>query len=231
MYTLLLRLSAPLQSWGSGSMYDDRETDHMPTKSGVIGMLAAALGRRRDEALDDLTKLGFGVRIDQQGVKLTDLQITDMGKKLNLNLSHRAYLSDAIFLVGLSSQDIDLLKKLEEALEHPRYSVFLGRRSCPPTLPLVLGIRDKELYHSLLEEDWLVPEWRRKRLFRYSDDLHLRIVMDSTHKDAVKKDIPLSFSPFKREYGYRYQKEMPGKIVKKKPDPLFMEHDPMSELR
>ena len=44
LYTLLLRLGAPLQSWGSESMYDRRETDMMPTKSGVIGMLAAALG-------------------------------------------------------------------------------------------------------------------------------------------------------------------------------------------
>lgn len=61
MYTLLLRLSAPLQSWGSGSMYDSRDTDYMPTKSGVLGMLAAALGRKRDESLEDLQKLKFEI--------------------------------------------------------------------------------------------------------------------------------------------------------------------------
>ena len=54
LYTLLLRLSAPLQSWGSGSVYDNRETDDMPTKSGVTGILAAALGRKRGESLEDL---------------------------------------------------------------------------------------------------------------------------------------------------------------------------------
>ena len=70
LYTLLLRLSAPLQSWGSGSFYDRRETDYMPTKSGIIGMLAAALGRKRNESLDDLAELNFGVRIDLPGTKL-----------------------------------------------------------------------------------------------------------------------------------------------------------------
>ena len=95
LYTWLLRLSAPLQSWGSESVYDNRETDYMPTKSGVIGMIAAALGRKRDAMLDDLANLRFGVRIDCQGVRLHDFQITQMGEKLNANLSNRVYLSDA----------------------------------------------------------------------------------------------------------------------------------------
>ena len=111
LYTLLLRLSAPLQSWGSESMFDTRETDYMPTKSGIIGMCAAALGRKRDEPLEDLACLEFGVRADCQGTKLNDFQITQMGGKLNSNLSYRAYLSDAIFLAGLSSENEMFLKK------------------------------------------------------------------------------------------------------------------------
>ena len=231
LYTLLLRLSAPLQSWGSESLYDNRETDSLPTKSGVIGMLAAALGIKRDGNLDNLRKLKFGVRVDLPGIKLNDFQITQMGKKLNSNLSNRMYLSDAIFLAGLESEDIEFLKKIENALKHPEYAVFLGRRSCPPTQPLVLGIRNTEIYQSLLDEKWLVPAWRQKSLFRYSDNLHLRIIMDDIQKGAIKKDIPLSFSPLRREYGYRYLTEMPGKIVTKKPVPILTEHDPMSELR
>lgn len=231
MYTLLLRLSAPLQSWGSESMYDNRETDSMPTKSGVIGMLAAALGRKRNEDLDDLRKLKFGVRVDLPGTKLNDFHITQMGGKLNSNLSNRAYLSDAIFLAGVESGDIEFLKKIENALNHPVYSVFLGRRSCPPTQPLVLGIRNAEIYEALLEEDWLVPEWRQKSLFRYSDTLHLRIVIDSIQGGSIKKDIPLSFSPFRREYGYRYLTEKSGKFVTREAFLVSTEHDPMSELR
>lgn len=220
-----------MQSWGSESMYDNRETDSMPTKSGVIGIIAAALGMKRNENLEELQSLGFGVRIDLQGIKLNDFQITEMGEKLNSNLSNRAYLSDAIFLVGLESANREFLKKIEDALKHPKYSVFLGRRSCPPTQPLVLGIRNSELYPSLLDENWLVPEWRQESLFRYTDNLYLRIIMDSIQGSSVKKDVPLSFSPFKREYGYRYVKEMPGKVVTKESFSVSTEHDPMSELR
>lgn len=231
LYTLLLRLSAPLQSWGSESVYDNRETDYMPTKSGVIGMLAAALGRKRDDPLEDLAKLEFGVRVDQQGTRLNDFQITQMGEKLNANLSNKVYLSDAIFLVGLSCEDVGFLKELENALKHPRFAVFLGRRSCPPTQPLVLGIRDNGLYPSLLEEEWLVPAWRRKSLFHFSDKLHLRIVTDDVQGETIKKDVPVSFSPFRREYRYRYVREMPGKIVAKRQCLVSTEHDPMVELR
>lgn len=50
MATLLLRLAAPLQSWGADSKFETRKTNREPTKSGVIGLLAAALGLRRDDA-------------------------------------------------------------------------------------------------------------------------------------------------------------------------------------
>ena len=231
LYTLLLRLSAPLQSWGSESVYDNRETDYMPTKSGVIGMAAAALGRKRGDPLDDLADLRFGVRVDHQGVRLDDFHITQMGEKLNANLSNRVYLGDAIFLVGLSCGNREFINGLENALTHPKFSVFLGRRSCPPTQPLVLGIRNRDLYQALLEEEWLVPDWRRGAQFRFLDELHLRIVVDDTQGGAIKKDVPRSFSPFKREYGYRYLREMPRKIVAKGECTVSTEHDPMMELR
>ena len=63
--TLLLRLAAPMQSWGVASKYTTRDTAMGPSKSGVIGLLAAALGRGRDESIEDLAGLKFGVRADQ----------------------------------------------------------------------------------------------------------------------------------------------------------------------
>ena len=64
MATLLLRLAAPLQSWGADSKFETRKTNREPTKSGVIGLLAAALGLRRDDAagLARLNGLHFAVR-------------------------------------------------------------------------------------------------------------------------------------------------------------------------
>ena len=74
MATLLLRLAAPLQSWGSDSKFETRKTDREPTKSGVVGLLAAALGLRRDdtEGLARLNGLRFAVRADQEGSLLVD---------------------------------------------------------------------------------------------------------------------------------------------------------------
>lgn len=224
MSTLLLRLAGPLQSWGSDSKFDERKTDYAPTKSGVIGMLAAALGRSREDSVDDLTKLKFGVRVDHQGELITDLQITDM-LKYNLNLSHRQYLSDAIFLAGFESDDVDFLTDISTVLQAPAFPLFLGRRSCPPTMPLVLGIREKDLYHALLDEPWLLPDWRQRRIHY---DIKLRILMDADKKTpAIKRDVPVSYSMARREYGYRYLIEMPSKVIHKK---LEYEHDPMKDL-
>lgn len=67
MGTLLLKLAGPLQAWGVESKFDERRTLNFPTKSGVIGMVAAALGRSREESVEDLSKLKFGVRVDREG--------------------------------------------------------------------------------------------------------------------------------------------------------------------
>lgn len=74
MTVLLLKLAGPLQSWGSGSRFTERGTQHEPTKSGVVGLLAAALGRRRTDPVDDLAALDFAVRIDQPGLLESDFQ-------------------------------------------------------------------------------------------------------------------------------------------------------------
>lgn len=220
-----------MQSWGSASLFDTRETDYAPTKSGVIGMLAAALGRKRDASLEDLTSIKYGVRIDRQGERVTDFQITDMGEKLNSNLSYRTYLCDAIFLVGLESDDRDKLEELEHALKNPVYALFLGRRSCPPGLPLVLGIREKELYDALCQEDWLMPEWRRRLEFGFGDKIRLRILVEDEKSGTLVKDKPVSFSPYKREYTYRQVAERTPKTIDKNQTLYSTEQDPMEELR
>lgn len=147
MSTLLLRLAAPLQAWGINSKFDIRKTEREPSKSGVIGLLAAALGRRRDESLDDLAALTFGVRSDKEGELLKDFHMVRKDKKTSY-VTTRYYLADAIFLVGLESQDENFLKTLDQALQAPVFPLFLGRRSCPPTLPLSLGIQTNGFAYS-----------------------------------------------------------------------------------
>ena len=75
-YTLFLRLESPLQAWGDNSKFVIRRTMEAPTKSGVIGMLCAALAVNRSEAsqewLPRLSALSMGVRIDAPGVRWWD---------------------------------------------------------------------------------------------------------------------------------------------------------------
>ena len=74
MSVLLLRLAGPLQSWGTSSRFVRRNTDRVPSKSGIIGLLAAAQGRRRIDPIEDPLHLRIGVRVDQPGHLERDFQ-------------------------------------------------------------------------------------------------------------------------------------------------------------
>lgn len=161
-YTLLLRLAGPLQAWGVSSRFSIRETLNEPTKSGVIGLLCAALGWDRDAAtcpiagrerpLTELAALPFGVRVVRPGVLRRDYhtaqQVLRAKAKLKPGkpvaggdlqetvLSERYYLSDAYFLVGFESDDEKLLLALDEALASPHWPLALGRKAFIPSLPV-----------------------------------------------------------------------------------------------
>ena len=215
MSTLLLRLAAPLQAWGADSKFDIRLTEKEPTKSGVVGLLAAALGIRRDdtEALKALSCLRFGVRVDREGRLLHDFHTAHSVK--SAYVTHRYYLSDAVFLCGLESQDTALLHRLAEALTHPAFPLFLGRRSCPPTLPLALGIREKSLDEALKEEPALTD----------NTDVMRVMIESSDAADALVRDVPVSFSPYRREFRFRRQHE---ELLDRKSGQT--EHDAFAEL-
>ena len=86
MSTLLLRLKGPMQSWGVSSKFDTRTTERAPSKSAIIGMLACALGRRRNESIDDLNALRFGVRIDDEGKLMRDYHTAKSAKSAYASL-------------------------------------------------------------------------------------------------------------------------------------------------
>lgn len=198
MPTLLLRIAGPLQSWGTDSKMDVRTTSREPSKSGIVGLVASALGRSREDSVDDITALKFGVRIDQEGTLLRDFQTV---KAKNSYVTYRHYLQDAIFLVGLEGPE-DFIRTIADAIHHPYYPLFLGRRSCPPTGQIVLGIKDCSLLEALSEEEWLASIWYRKKQFK---TLHLEIVVDSDTSDDLMmvNDRPISFSQDRRMFGCR----------------------------
>lgn len=242
MATLMLRLAAPIQSWGDESKYNIRHTWREPSKSGVIGMICSAMGIRRDS--EDIVKLAkslrMGIRIDQPGTTMVDFQTAlaplysadgtaRHGKDGSLlmdkapDVTYRHYLCDACFLVGLESTDCNLLQNVAQALQHPVFPLFLGRRSCPPTGPIVLGIREESLVESLKNEEWQASEWYRRKTA--AGKLH--IICEASCADEVaiiRHDLPVSFSPIHRQFAFR---SLAKEVITEKGK---IEHDPMGEL-
>lgn len=224
MSTILLRLSAPWQSWGTSSRFPERKTEKAPSKSAVIGMIAAGMGIRRGEDISFLSHLNFGVRVDQMGDIERDYHIAtqwnrDTGRKdSDAMISNRYYLSDYVFIVGLEG-DEELLSRVEYALNHPKFHLFLGRKSCVPDTPMVIGIEDKGLMESLRSLPWSAAKW-------YKDsypDSSLDIIRDGLPGESgdIVSDIPVSFSRVHREYGKRT-------VVREKN--VRVSHDPMSTI-
>jgi CRISPR system Cascade subunit CasD len=153
MPTLLLRLVAPMQSWGTRSQFDDRDTEGEPSKSGVIGLVCAALGVLREdtERTLELAVLRMGVRVDEPGRQLTDYHTARMSAKSGTVQTWRHYLSHAAFLVGLEGENRELLAAAHEALKNPVFPLSLGRKSFVPSLPVWLpdGLRDEGLVTAL----------------------------------------------------------------------------------
>lgn len=191
MPTLLLRCVAPLQSWGVQSRYSIRDTAREPSKSGVIGLLCAALGRPRLHDVGDLASLRMGVRVDREGVILREWQTAKATAEGNATISTRYFLNDAAFLVGLEGEDAALLEALHAALRNPRWHLFLGRKSCPPSLsPYVKdGLKEAELEEALKSYPWLglAPS-------EYAKLTALRVVLDDPEGAEVRPDLPVSFA-------------------------------------
>lgn len=239
MSTLLLRLAAPMQSWGISSKFDRRTTNMEPTRSGVIGMLAAAMGLSREEPLDVFKALKFGVRIDQSGSMERDFHMAHRGEgsKSSAWVTHRYYLEDAVFLAGLEGPS-EFLAELESALMHPVYPLALGRRSCPPAEPLVLGIRDVDLLTALRQEEWQASSWyQRKAKCQHITSLEIVRDAEPDEDGYAVRDVPESFSQKRRLYHFRnvIREQVPfsqiaGSENTENEQEDYTEHDPMELL-
>lgn len=198
MSVLLLRLAGPMQSWGVQSRFTVRDTGLEPSKSGVVGLLCAALGRRRHEPVDDLAALVMGVRVDQEGVMARDYHTAGKGGMLKadgsvdqdrLVVSTRYYLADARFLVGLAGDDLDLLARLHASLRDPHWLLYLGRKAFVPGEPVWLadGLRSQDLENALHDYPWLGCDPKKR-------PEQVRLVVEDPAGAEVRPDQPLSFA-------------------------------------
>jgi len=211
MPTLLLRLVGPMQSWGTTSRFDQRDTGKEPSKSGVIGLLAAALGIDREKwaDLEPLTHLTMGVRHDRPGVPKRDYQTAqqiisaDKKKTHNTGVTMRDYLADAAFLVGLESENYALLERIHAALRNPVWFLALGRKSYLPSEPIWIdnGLQDKPLLEIL--QQW--PRIVSAQKWQEAPDQLLMSFESEDGTGILKMDQPIS-SFAERRFGARYVK-------------------------
>jgi len=194
--TLLIPLVGPLQAWGVDARFDLRQTGMDPSKSGVIGLCCAALGRDRSESIDDLSSLLFGVRVDREGRLSRDFHtakdVIGAGEaNLRTVVSNRWYLAHAAFLAGLQGPAI-VLASIHQALQHPHWALALGRKSCPPSVPPGSGaVVNLPLLEALVNHEPLAQEVDRYRL-----------VLEDPQGSQSRPDQPLG--PFsERRFGMR----------------------------
>lgn len=215
MSGLLLRLAGPMQSWGEHSVFAERDTVRFPTRSGLIGLLAAAEGLKRGACLKRYQPLGFTVRIDRPGIRMRDFHTIGGGYPRHLTpataegkrrpsdgatiVTTRHYLADAVFCVAVTGPD-QTVQELAQALTAPQWQPYLGRRSCPPDAPLLLRHQVVDPVSELYEQ---VPLARRPP-FDEDAPVLVEFVTEATGDGSASvtelQDVPVSFDPRRRRY-------------------------------
>lgn len=148
---LILKLQGVMQAWGEHTFEGLRPSTNFPTRSALTGLLAACLGIDRNERQQQQALANsflYAVRQDKTEhnvIKMTDYHTVKDAREDYVGLkSHdtiitqREYLLDAAFTVAIwNTEGAEYsLDQLKAAVCQPRYTPFLGRRSCPITRPL-----------------------------------------------------------------------------------------------
>lgn len=174
---LVFRLYGPLASWGQAAVGGDRPTGIYPSRSAIVGLLAAALGVRRSEEERQVqlnASVVIGVKQLVPSSLLRDYHTAQVpptrrnvrhltrkseleADKLNTILSSRDYRCDGLWVVAvrLSAESVYSLDELQEALLKPKFTLYLGRKSCPLALPLAPRIETDVGLKEALDAEFL----------------------------------------------------------------------------
>jgi CRISPR system Cascade subunit CasD len=191
---LVFGLYGPLASWGGIAVGEQRPTTPHPSKSAILGLVAAALGIRRDEdkRQEDLVAgYGYAVRVDAPGVLLRDYHTTQYPdatsrlkhlrsrrdetrdrQNLYTVLSTRDYRCDGLYTVclwPLPDKDAPPPEAIAAALRRPNLPLYLGRKSCPLALPLLPQCITAETFDAAIQQYDIgqtdeVKQFQRERL-------------------------------------------------------------------
>lgn len=219
MRTILLKFSGPLQSWGTDSHFETRHTDFHPSKSAVLGLIAASLGwRRDDERIADLNRFCFAVRVDQPGSLLKDYHTAHKAEVKNGGIvsyrtyvTTRYYLQDAVFVAALGIQDINEADKIVKALRAPYFQTYMGRRALPLPVDFLIDVVEGNPFSVLCSFPWQAADWYKRKVQRKGiGSKHLTIFTETPVMGSVsrpRRDYVLSLAASGRHYLARMEQE------------------------
>lgn len=213
MRTILLKFAGPLQSWGTDSHFEKRHTDAHPSKSAVLGMIAASFGYRRGstEQIRRLNELHFAVREDQTGHIVRDYHTAHSyksdGTPNRTYVTERYYIEDAVFVAAIGHEDDTWINDIAMAVCNPYFQPYLGRRSLPMTADSYLGTFHGDVIETLSRFPWQAADWYKRR----NDSLkYLQIFADSDLTGGAvhqwRRDKIISLSEHGRKYELRGEK-------------------------
>lgn len=211
MKTILLKFGGPMQSWGTSSHFETRNTDYYPSKSAVIGVIAASFGysRDEDEKIRKLNELDFAVRVDQVGLLRKDYHIASKYKNngsIEKNyVTNRYYLEDAIFVVAISSENEKWIEEIYAAIKNPYFQPFMGRRSCPVQPDFVIDMVETGAIEALQNLEWQASDWYKKRNGNYVADIFADKDLLPEGGNSIRNDRVNSFSRKERKFGPRFE--------------------------
>lgn len=211
MKTIILKLSGPLQAWGTNSHFETRHTERYPSKSAIIGLIAGSLGYKRDsEKISKLNELDFAVRIDQAGELLRDYHTARKykhsdGKLDRVYVTNRYYLSDAVFLVAIGHEDTVWMDEIEQALKSPYYQQFMGRRSLPLNADFLYKITNESVMNTLRDIPWLAADWYKKKNQVTSLEIYADANLLQGKARQPRRDRVVSFSQKNRQFAFRME--------------------------
>jgi CRISPR system Cascade subunit CasD len=163
---LLLRFDAPLVAFGGVLIDNYGFTQRFPGRSMLAGLLGNALGYVHAEfpRLQSLQRrIRYGARCDRAGRPLVDYHTVDLSQSFmqsewtargipegrdggpaskGTHIRYRHYLADAVYSVALTLADHDTsptVDEVEHALREPARPLFIGRKSCLPAAPFLIG--------------------------------------------------------------------------------------------
>ena len=165
--TILLRFDAPLVSFGAPVVDHLGRIQPYPALSMLTGLVGNALGYEhgQHELLQSLQRrIEYAVRCDVDGRRVVDYQTVDLGQPFldgtgwttrgmadgreggkaskETHIRYREYLADSVYTVALTLKEPEVhptLDHLEVALRSPARPLFLGRKCCLPSAPVLMG--------------------------------------------------------------------------------------------